>query len=66
LLLYVFHQPVIVALSYYVVQWQADVTVKMIVIFFGSLAMTLSIVELLVRRVAPLRALFGIKASQRS
>ena len=61
---YVFHQPVIVALSYYVVQWQAGVAVKMIVIFFGSLAITLTIVELIVRRVAPLRALFGIKAAR--
>jgi hypothetical protein len=60
---YVFHQPVIVVFSFYVVQWQAGVAVKMLVIFFGSLAVTLAIVELLVRRIAPLRALFGMKRS---
>jgi glucan biosynthesis protein C len=60
---YVFHQPAIVAISFYVVQWQIGVTLKMLVIFFGSLAVTLAIVEL-VRRIAPLRALFGMKAAR--
>jgi peptidoglycan/LPS O-acetylase OafA/YrhL len=61
---YVFHQPVIVAISFYVVQWQLGVTLKMLVIFFGSLAITLAIVEL-IRRIAPLRALFGMKVAGR-
>ena len=61
---YVFHQPVIVAISFYVVQWQVGVTLKMLVIFLGSLAITLAIVEL-IRRIAPLRALFGMKATSR-
>lgn len=60
---YVLHQAVIVAVSFYVVRWPVGVTVKMLVVFFVSLAITLAIVELLVRRVAPLRALFGMKAS---
>jgi surface polysaccharide O-acyltransferase-like enzyme len=60
---YVFHQPVIVAVSFYVVQWQTGVTLKMLVIFFGSLAITLAIVEL-IRLIAPLRALFGMKAAR--
>jgi surface polysaccharide O-acyltransferase-like enzyme len=60
---YVFHQPVIVAISFYVVQWQVGVTLKMLVIFFGSLAITLAIVEL-VRRIAPMRALFGMKPAR--
>ena len=61
---YVFHQPVIVVISYYIVQWQLGVTLKMLVIFFGSLAITLAIVEL-IRRIAPLRALFGMKVAGR-
>jgi peptidoglycan/LPS O-acetylase OafA/YrhL len=61
---YIFHQPVIVAISFYVVQWQVGVTLKMLVIFFGSLAGTLAIVELVARRVAPLRRLFGMKAGR--
>jgi len=60
---YVFHQPVIVAISFYVVQWQVGVTLKMLVIFVGSLAVTLAIVEL-IRRIPPLRLLFGMKAAK--
>jgi len=60
---YVFHQPVIVVISFFVVQWQAGVTLKMLVILLGSLAVTLAIVEL-VRRLAPLRALLGMKGSR--
>jgi surface polysaccharide O-acyltransferase-like enzyme len=60
---YVFHQPVIVAISFYVVQWQVGVAFKMLVIFFGSLAITLAVVEL-IRRIAPLRELFGMKETR--
>jgi hypothetical protein len=49
-----------VVISFYVVQWQVGVTLKMLVILLGSLAITLTIVEL-IRRLAPLRALFGMK-----
>jgi len=59
---YVFHQPVIVVIAFYVVQWQAGVTVKMLAVVIGSFVVTLGIYELLVRRVAPLRALFGMKS----
>jgi glucan biosynthesis protein C len=59
---YLLHQPVIVAIAFYVVQWDTGVTVKMVAVVIGSLAVTLGIYELLVRRVAPLRAMFGMKA----
>lgn len=60
---YVFHQPVIVTVSFYVVPWQVGVTLKTLVIFFASLAVTLAIVEL-IRHIAPLRALFGMKGAR--
>ena len=60
---YLFHQPAIVAISFYVAQWQVGVTLKMEVIFFGVLAVTLAIVEG-IRRIAPLRAVFGMKAAR--
>ena len=62
---YLLHQPVIVAIAFYVVQWQASVTVKMLVVMLASFVVTLGIYELLIRRVAPLRALFGMKAVAR-
>ena len=60
---YVLHQPVIFAIAFYVVQWQAGVTIKMLVVTLGSFVVTAALYELLVRRVAPLRALFGMKRS---
>jgi glucans biosynthesis protein C len=58
---YVFHQPMIVIIAYYAVQWSAGVTVKMLIVIVGSLLVTLAIYELLIRRVALLRPLFGMK-----
>ncbi len=58
---YVFHQPVIFAFAFYVVQWQAGVTVKMLTVILASFVVTVALYELLVRRVAPLRDLFGMK-----
>jgi len=59
---YVFHQPVIFVFAFFVVQWQTGVTIKMLTIMLASFFVTLGLYEL-VRRVAPLRALFGMKAA---
>jgi glucan biosynthesis protein C len=58
---YVLHQPVIFAVAFYVVQWPASVTVKMLTVVLASFIITIGIYELLVRRLAPLRAVFGMK-----
>ncbi|MFX0117745.1 MAG: acyltransferase family protein [Candidatus Hodarchaeota archaeon] len=58
---YLLHQPVIWALAFYAVQWQAGVTIKMLAVVLASFVVTIGMYELLIRRVAPLRALFGMK-----
>jgi len=60
---YVFHQPVIMAVAFYVVQWETGVALKMLTVIACSFVLTLGIYELLVRRVAPLRSLFGMKST---
>lgn len=60
---YLLHQPVIVAIAFYVVQWQASVAVKMLTVVLSSFILTLSIYEYLIRRAKPLRGLFGMKAT---
>jgi glucan biosynthesis protein C len=60
---FVFHQPVIIAIAFYVVQWDVGIGVKMLAVVLGSFLVTIGIYELLVRRVAPLRALFGMKTA---
>lgn len=59
---FVFHQPVIIVVAYYVVQWDAGIVVKLLAVVLGSFAITLAIYELVIRRIGPLRALFGMKA----
>jgi peptidoglycan/LPS O-acetylase OafA/YrhL len=62
---YVFHQPVIVAIAVYAVTWNTGVAPKLLVITGGGLLLTLALYELLVRRVPPARALFGVKPAMR-
>jgi len=56
------HQPVIVAIAFYVVQWQAGIPLKLVIVVLGSFVGSLVIYELVIRRIAPLRTLFGMKA----
>ena len=56
-----FHQPVIILIAFYVVQWQAALPIKLLVVVIGAFAVILGIYELLVRRINPVRALFGMR-----
>lgn len=60
---FLLHQPVIIAIAYHVVQWDAGVIVKLPVVVLGSLVVTLSLYEALIRRIKPISAFFGIKPS---
>jgi len=55
------HQPVIIFIAFYAVQWNVSLLFKLLVVVIGSFAMVLGIYELLVRRINPVRALFGMK-----
>jgi surface polysaccharide O-acyltransferase-like enzyme len=63
---FLLHQPVIIAIAFYVVQWEAGIPVKLVTVVLGSFAVTLAIYELLIRRIGPLRTLFGMKAPPRT
>jgi peptidoglycan/LPS O-acetylase OafA/YrhL len=55
------HQPAIIFIAFYVVQWEVALSIKLLVVVIGSFALSLSMYELLVRRINPVRALFGMK-----
>jgi surface polysaccharide O-acyltransferase-like enzyme len=55
------HQPVIIFIAFYAVQWEVHLLVKLLVVVIGSFALSLGLYELLVRRINPVRALFGMK-----
>ena len=63
---YVFHQPVIIVLAFFIVQWAAGVPAKMLAVGLASFGVTIGIYELLIRRIAPLRVAFGVKARRTS
>jgi peptidoglycan/LPS O-acetylase OafA/YrhL len=62
---YLLHQPVIIVITYFVVQWDAGILVKLLVVIVGSLLVTLGLIELLVRPFKPVRMLFGMKPRRR-
>jgi peptidoglycan/LPS O-acetylase OafA/YrhL len=55
------HQPVIIFIAFYVVQWRGNLTIKLLLVVIGSFVISLGAYELLVRRINPVRALFGMK-----
>ena len=56
-----FHQPVIIFIAFYVVQWQVGLPIKILAAVLGSFVLIVVIYELIVRRLNPVRALFGMK-----
>jgi peptidoglycan/LPS O-acetylase OafA/YrhL len=55
-----FHQPAIIFLAFYAVQWETGIALKLLVVLLGALLVTLGLVELL-KRTRVLRGLFGMK-----
>lgn len=62
---FLLHQPVIMVVAYYVVQWHTGIFPKLLTVVIASLLITLSLYEFVIRRVSFLRKLFGMKASAR-
>jgi peptidoglycan/LPS O-acetylase OafA/YrhL len=61
---FVLHQPAIIVIAYFAVQWDANIWLKAAVVITGSFAVSIALYELLIKRVQPLRAAFGMKGSR--
>jgi surface polysaccharide O-acyltransferase-like enzyme len=59
---FVVHQPVIVVIAYFVVQWNTGIVPKMLAVFVGSFVMSIGFYESIIKRVGTLRAISGMKA----
>ena len=59
--LYVLHQPILVAVAFQVVRWDAPIVTKYAVIVAVSLVATVAAYDLLVRRTRATRFLFGMR-----
>jgi peptidoglycan/LPS O-acetylase OafA/YrhL len=55
------HQPVIIIIAFYAVRWQVPLLVKLLAVVIGSFVISLGTYELLIRRINPVRTLFGMK-----
>jgi hypothetical protein len=58
---FVLHQPVIITIAFYVVQWDAGITAKLLIVVLGSFVVSLGLVELIIKRFDLLRRLFGMR-----
>jgi len=63
---FLIHQPVIILISYFVVQWEAGISAKLVTVVIGSFLISIVLVELLIRPFKPMRRLFGMKARGRN
>jgi len=59
---FILHQPVIIVIAYYVVQWQMGLVPKLLIVVPSSFLVTVGIYEFIIRRIPLLRAMFGMKA----
>jgi glucan biosynthesis protein C len=62
---YVLHQPVLLVIGYFVVQWSLPIPLKYAVILLVSFCVIVAVYELLVRRWSVLRFLFGMKTKRK-
>ena len=63
--IFLLHQPVIIVIAYFVVQWNAGIFAKLVTVVISSLLVTLALYEFVIRRVGFLRTIFGMKETAR-
>lgn len=62
---YLLHQPVIIAIAFYAVQWEASILPKLVTIVIGAFVASVALVEVSVRPIRPVRILFGMRPRMR-
>jgi len=62
---FILHQPVIVVIAFFVVQWNAGIGVKLPIVVLSSFVVSVGLYDLIIRRLRPLRILFGMKVEPR-
>jgi peptidoglycan/LPS O-acetylase OafA/YrhL len=58
---FVLHQPVIIVIAFFVVQWEAGIGVKLPVVVLSSFLVSIALYELIIRRIPIFRVAFGMK-----
>jgi len=63
---YIFHQTVIVVIGYYVIDWQAPIFLKIILLFVLSFSVTSAICWFIIKPFNSLRFLFGLRPKRKT
>jgi hypothetical protein len=58
---FVLHQPVIIAIAFFVVQWELGITLKLPIVVASSFVITVGIYELILKRIPVVRRALGMK-----
>ena len=58
---FLLHQPVIVLIAFFVVQWDINLWAKLFVVVLGSFTISVGIYELILKRVGIIRNVLGMK-----
>jgi peptidoglycan/LPS O-acetylase OafA/YrhL len=58
---FVLHQPVIIVIAFFVVQLEASILIKMLIVVPSSFVVCVGLYELIIKRIGLLRAMFGVK-----
>ena len=61
---FVAHQPLIIVIAFYVVQWNVGIPIKMLAVVLSSFVVFVGLYELIIRRINSLRALFGMTSKR--
>jgi len=61
---YILHQTIIIIIGYYVIRWEAGIAPKFIFICVAALITTVTVYEIFVRHIPPMRFLFGMKPTK--
>ena len=56
---FVLHQPVIIAIAFFVVQWELGITLKLPIVVASSFVITVRIYEPILKRIPVIRRLWG-------
>jgi hypothetical protein len=63
---YVLHHPVVLAIGFLLVRWEASVWLKYLAVSSASLTVTVVVYDWLIKRVGPVRCLFGMRRRERT
>jgi hypothetical protein len=63
---YILHQTVIVVTGFYIVQWDCDPALKYLSIAAVSFCLIMALYDLLIKRINPLRFLFGMRLRKKA